>query len=74
MGRILPPKPRHHLRLLRLFAGGNIRRLTIFALGIMRYITASIILQLMAVVIPSLARLQKEGALGQKKITEWTAI
>ena len=55
-----------------LFAGGNIRRLTIFALGIMPYITASIILQLMAVVMPSLEKLQKEGALGQKKITQWT--
>jgi preprotein translocase subunit SecY len=55
-----------------LFAGGNIRRLTIFALGIMPYITASIILQLLTVVIPSLEKLQKEGALGQKKITQWT--
>jgi preprotein translocase subunit SecY len=43
-----------------LFAGGNIRRLTIFALGIMPYITASIILQLMAVVVPSLEKLQVE--------------
>jgi preprotein translocase subunit SecY len=55
-----------------LFAGGNIRRLTVFALGIMPYITASIILQLLTVVIPSLEKLQKEGALGQKKITQWT--
>ena len=55
-----------------LFAGGNIRRLTVFALGIMPYITASIILQLLAVVIPSLEKLQKEGALGQKKITQYT--
>src|SRR6201987_3574421 len=46
-----------------LFAGGNIRRLTIFALGIMPYITASIILQLMTVVVPTLEKLQKEGEL-----------
>src|ERR1700736_5953344 len=55
-----------------LFAGGNIRRLTIFALGIMPYITASIILQLLTVVIPTLHKLQKEGELGRRKITQWT--
>jgi preprotein translocase subunit SecY len=55
-----------------LFAGGNIRRLTIFALGIMPYITASIILQLMTVVVPTLEKLQKEGELGRRKITQWT--
>jgi preprotein translocase subunit SecY len=55
-----------------LFAGGNIRRLTIFALGIMPYITASIILQLMQVVVPTLEKLQKEGELGRRKITQWT--
>ena len=47
-----------------LFAGGNIRRLTVFALGIMPYITASIILQLLTVVVPTLEKLQKEGELG----------
>src|SRR6476646_10084926 len=55
-----------------LFAGGNIRRLTVFALGIMPYITASIILQLMTVVVPTLEKLQKEGELGRRKITQWT--
>ncbi|MBM3775751.1 MAG: preprotein translocase subunit SecY, partial [Acidobacteria bacterium] len=55
-----------------LFAGGNIRRLTIFALGIMPYITSSIILQLLTVVIPSLEKLQKEGELGRRKITQYT--
>jgi preprotein translocase subunit SecY len=55
-----------------LFAGGNIRRLTIFALGIMPYITSSIILQLLTVVIPQLEKLQKEGELGRRKITQWT--
>src|SRR5260370_28609836 len=48
------------------------RRLTIFALGIMPYITASIILQLLTVVYEPLAKLQKEGELGRKKITQWT--
>src|ERR1700675_995980 len=55
-----------------LFSGGQFRRLTIFALGIMPYITASIILQLLTVVIPTLEKLQKEGELGRRKITQWT--
>ena len=55
-----------------LFSGGNLRRLTMFALGIMPYITASIILQLLTVVYEPLAKLQKEGELGRKKITQWT--
>src|SRR5947209_12736561 len=55
-----------------LFSGGNLKRLTIFALGIMPYITASIILQLLTVVYDPLAKLQKEGELGRKKITQWT--
>src|SRR6267154_3288074 len=54
------------------FSGGNFRRLTIFALGIMPYITSSIILQLMTVVFPYLERLQKEGELGRRKITQYT--
>src|ERR1700676_706947 len=55
-----------------MFAGGNIRRLTIFALGIMPYITASIILQLLTAVVPTLEKLSKEGELGRRKITQWT--
>ncbi len=55
-----------------LFSGGQFRKLTIFALGIMPYITASIILQLLTVVIPTLEKLQKEGELGRRKITQWT--
>src|SRR5579872_758389 len=55
-----------------LFSGGQFRRMTIFALGIMPYITASIILQLLTVVYEPLAKLQKEGELGRKKITQWT--
>jgi len=60
------------LGIFDLFSGGNLRRLTIFALGIMPYITASIILQLMTVVFPYLERLQKEGELGRRKITQYT--
>src|SRR5437660_4459231 len=55
-----------------LFSGGNLRRFTIFALGIMPYITSSIILQLLQVVYEPLAKLQKEGELGRRKITQWT--
>jgi len=55
-----------------LFSGGNFRRLTIFALGIMPYITASIVLQLLTVIWPYLEKLSKEGEAGRKKITQWT--
>src|SRR3982751_3712172 len=55
-----------------LFSGGQFRRMTVFALGIMPYITASIILQLLTVVYEPLAKLQKEGELGRKKIPQWT--
>lgn len=60
------------LGLVDLFSGGNLSRLTVFALGIMPYITASIIFQLLTVVYQPLAKLQKEGELGQRKITQWT--
>ncbi|MGB6823604.1 MAG: preprotein translocase subunit SecY [Candidatus Acidiferrales bacterium] len=60
------------LGIVDLFSGGNLRRLSIFALGIMPYITASIILELMVVVWPYLERLKKEGDLGRKKITQYT--
>src|ERR1700733_5265893 len=59
-------------RFFDIFVGGNIRRLSVFALGIMPYITASIILQLLTVVVPTLEKLQKEGELGRRKITQWT--
>ena len=55
-----------------MFSGGALSRLTIFALGIMPYISASIIIQLMTMVSPYLARLKKEGEAGQKKITQYT--
>ncbi len=60
------------LGLMNLFGGGNLRRMTVFALGIMPYITASIIFQLLTVVYEPLSRIQKEGELGRRKITQWT--
>src|SRR3989337_732579 len=60
------------LGLFNIFSGGSFARMSIFALGIMPYITASIILQLMTVVWPYLERLQKEGELGRRKITQYT--
>jgi preprotein translocase subunit SecY len=60
------------LGFLNLFSGGSLSRLSLFALGIMPYITASIILQLLTVVVPALERLQKEGEVGQQKITQYT--
>jgi preprotein translocase subunit SecY len=60
------------LGFLNLFSGGSLQRFAIFALGIMPYITASIILQLMTVVVPSLEKLRKEGEVGQQKITQYT--
>jgi preprotein translocase subunit SecY len=60
------------LGLFNLFNGGNLRRFTVFALGIMPYITASIIFQLLTVVYEPLAKLQKEGEMGRRKITQWT--
>jgi preprotein translocase subunit SecY len=55
-----------------LFSGGNLSQSTIFGLGVMPYISASIIFQLLATVVPSLEKLQKEGETGRKKIQEWT--
>src|SRR3989440_705815 len=60
------------LNLLNTFSGGGLSRIAIFALGIMPYITASIILQLLTVVVPSLEKLQKEGEVGQARITQYT--
>ncbi len=58
--------------LIDMFSGGALRRFSIFALGIMPYISASIILQLLTVVVPHLERLSKEGEAGRKKITQYT--
>ncbi len=60
------------LGLFNLFSGGALEQLSIFALGIMPYISASIILQLLTVVIPALEKMQKEGEIGRRKITQYT--
>jgi preprotein translocase subunit SecY len=60
------------LGLLNLFSGGGLSKLAIFALGIMPYITSSIILQLLQVAVPSLEKLSKEGEVGQARITQYT--
>src|SRR5213596_2003573 len=60
------------LTLLNLFSGSALSRFSLFALGIMPYVTASIIIQLLTVVIPTLERLQKEGEAGYAKITQYT--
>jgi preprotein translocase subunit SecY len=60
------------LNLLNTFSGGGLSRIALFALGIMPYITASIILQLLTVVVPSLEKLNKEGEVGQARITQYT--
>jgi preprotein translocase subunit SecY len=60
------------LQFLNVFSGGGLSRIALFALGIMPYITASIILQLLTVVVPSLEKLSKEGEVGQQRITQYT--
>src|SRR3954467_2441331 len=60
------------LGFLNVFSGGGLSRIALFALGIMPYITASIILQLLTVVVPSLEKLSKEGEVGQARITQYT--
>jgi preprotein translocase subunit SecY len=60
------------LGFLNLFSGGGLERMSLFALTVMPYITASIILQLMTVVVPSLEKIQKEGEVGQQRITQYT--
>ena len=60
------------LSFLQVFSGGAITQFAVFALGIMPYITSSIIMQILAVVIPKLEQWQDQGAVGQRKITQWT--
>ncbi len=60
------------LDMFNMFSGGALERLSIFALGIMPYISASIIMQLMAVVVPTLEQMKKEGNAGRRKITQYT--
>src|SRR6476659_7882105 len=60
------------LSFLQLFSGGALTQFAVFALGIMPYITSSIIIQILTVVIPKLEQWQQQGAVGQRKITQWT--
>src|SRR5438034_6879141 len=60
------------LSLFNLFTGGALEQLSIFALGIMPYVSSSIILQLLTVVVPALEKLSKEGEMGRRKITQYT--
>ncbi|HZH35025.1 MAG TPA: preprotein translocase subunit SecY, partial [Pyrinomonadaceae bacterium] len=60
------------LGVLDLFSGGNFRTISVFALGVTPYITASIILQLMTVISPQLKKVQEEGEMGRQKINQWT--
>jgi len=72
MKNIMKASSGSFLGLFNMFSGGALEQLSIFALGIMPYISASIILQLLTVVVPTLERLQKEGQQGQKKINQYT--
>ncbi len=72
LGEFLEQSQNTLFGLYDMFAGGNFGRATVFALGIMPYISASIILQLMGTVVPALQKLQQEGEEGRKKITQWT--
>src|ERR1700749_1953863 len=60
------------LDMFNMFSGGALKRFSVFALSVMPYISASIIMQMLAVVVPSLEALRKEGASGQRKITRYT--
>ncbi|HBT32042.1 MAG TPA: preprotein translocase subunit SecY, partial [Pusillimonas sp.] len=60
------------LGLFNMFSGGALERFSVMALGIMPYISAAIIMQLMSVVVPSLEALKKEGEAGRRKITQYT--
>jgi preprotein translocase subunit SecY len=72
LAQLFDPKGNGMLNMFNMFSGGALQRLSVFALGIMPYISASIILQLMTVVVPHLDQLKKEGEQGQKKITQYT--
>ena len=60
------------LGVLDLFSGGNFRTISVFALGVTPYITASIIMQLMPVLYPALKKIQEEGEVGRQKMNQWT--
>jgi preprotein translocase subunit SecY len=72
LARLFKQNPGGILDMFNMFSGGALSRFTIFALGIMPYISASIIMQLMSVVMPSVEALKKEGEAGRRKMTQWT--
>jgi preprotein translocase subunit SecY len=72
MGKIVSQGQGSFLGLFNMFSGGALEQMSIFALGIMPYISASIILQLLTVVVPKLEQIQKEGEMGQRKINQYT--
>ena len=72
MARLFEQQEGTILGLFNMFSGGALSRLSIFAMGVMPYISASIIIQRMAVVVPSLAAIKKEGEAGRRKLTQWT--
>ena len=72
MSKFLSDKGGGDYGVFDMFSGGALSRVTIFALGIMPYISASIIFQLLTVVIPAIGKLAKEGEAGRKKITRYT--
>lgn len=72
MAKFMQTQDNTFLGLFNMFSGGAIEQLSVFALGIMPYISASIIFQLLTVVVPTLDRLNKEGEQGRKKINQWT--
>ena len=72
MARLFEQQEGTILGLFNMFSGGALKRLSIFAMGVMPYISASIIIQMMAVVVPSMAAVKKEGQAGQRKLTQWT--
>jgi preprotein translocase subunit SecY len=72
MARLFDQQEGTILGLFNMFSGGALARLSIFAMGVMPYISASIIIQMMAVVVPTMAAIKKEGEAGRRKITQWT--
>jgi preprotein translocase subunit SecY len=72
MARLFDQQEGTILGLFNMFSGGALKRLSIFAMGVMPYISASIIIQMMAVVVPTMAAVKKEGEAGRRKLTQWT--
>ena len=72
MGKIVNQASGSFLGMFNMFSGGALEQMSIFALGIMPYISASIILQLLTVVVPKLEQIQKEGEIGQRRLNQYT--